>query len=110
MIGALMPHTVEVVEYTDAARDELGRRGRVEVARRTYRALLEQRGTVEDEAFVADAYRLALPPGAVITAGSEVIEGGRRFTVEGSPNRMALPGFPALDRIEVALKLVGSSS
>ena len=107
MIQALMDTPVEIVHYGPTGEDDLGRTVRGEVARFDTIARLEQRGTVEGEAFVANQWRASLPLGTDIDADDILLEGGREFKVDGTPNIMSIPGFPALDRVEVALTYVG---
>lgn len=107
MIQALMDTEVEIVRYGPTGEDDLGRPVRGEVSRTESIARIEQRGSIEGEAFVADRWRASLPWGIDIDADDELHEGGRTFRVDGTPNIMSIPGFPALDRVEVELLYVG---
>jgi hypothetical protein len=103
-----MDTAVAIVEYSSPEDDEYGRPVRVELSRTISMARLEQRGSTEGEAFVADRWRIALPAGTKISADAEVWEGNRKFRVDGTPNHLSIPGFSALDRTEAELIYVGA--
>jgi hypothetical protein len=109
MMGLLMNTRGTVVNYSNAGEDELGRPARTETGRTEDVPLrLDQIGSVEGEAFTTDRWRAEAPIDLVIDAGDEILEGGRRFIVEGSPNRMIHPFVPSLARVEVLLTYVGT--
>jgi len=108
MLAHLMNARVEIVRYGDGAEDDLGRPARAVLSRQAdVPARLDQLSSVEGESFTADRWRVELPLDTVIDAGDEVIESGRRFTVDGTPNRLTHPFLPALSRIEAHLNYVG---
>jgi hypothetical protein len=108
MITALMNDTVTIVRLSDGAIDEYGRPSRDEAARVESSARIEQRASRENEAFVIDTWRIALPAQTEIDAGDEVEYQGKRFSVINAPDNLSIPGFSALDRVEVDLKFVGT--
>jgi hypothetical protein len=107
MITALMNDTVAIVRLSDGAADEYGNPSRDEAERIESRGRIEQRASREDEAYVVDVWRIALPAGTRIDAGDEVEYQGKRFSVINAPDNLSIPGFSALDRVEVDLKFVG---
>jgi hypothetical protein len=107
LITAFMNDDVVIVRLSDGATDEYGRPSRDESERLNTRARIEQRSSVEGEAFTTDVWRIALPAGTQIDAGDEVEYSGKRFSVINAPDNLSIPGFPFLDRAEVDLRYVG---
>lgn len=106
MITSMMNDRVTIVRLSDGPTNEYGRPSRV-AQRFDSRARIEQRASREGEAYTIDIWRLALPPRTPIDAGDEVEYQGRRFSVVNAPDNLSIPGFSALDRVEVDLKFVG---
>lgn len=98
-------HTVDVVHYSAGGTSTRGNPTLTETGRDTWPALLQQRRSAEDESLVVDLWDLHLPGAAVISAGDEVIEGSRRFTVEGTPDFVRVRG--GIHHVEVLLRYVG---
>ena len=87
--------------------DRLGKPVLGEVARGDVLGRLEQSGSVEGSEYAVGRFIAYLPADAVITSADRVIEGGRTFAVEGSPERRSLPGFLFLDHIQATLNHIG---
>jgi len=107
LITALMNDSVIIVRLSDGATDEYGRPSRDEAERLNSRARIEQRASREGEAFTVDTWRIALPAGTLIDAGDEIEYQAKRFSVINAPDNLSIPGFSALDRVEVDLRYVG---
>lgn len=108
MILALMGQVAERVRSGEVGRDALNSPIVGELSRESYPCRLEQGTTDEpNEAFVVDAWRGMFPIDADIGPDDTVEESRRLFTVEGSPERRSIPGFPATDHLAVPLKYVG---
>jgi len=103
-----MNDEVVIVRLSDGATDEYGRPSRDEAERLNSRARIEQRASREGEAFTVDTWRIALPPNTAIDAGDEVEYQGKRYSVLQAPDNLSIPGFSALDRVEVDLRYVGT--
>jgi len=107
MINALMNDTVVIVRMGDSTDSEYGRPSRAELSRALTRGRIEQRGSREEESFTVDTWRVALPIDSVIDAGDVIEYEGKRFDVISAPDRLTIPGFSGLDRVEVDLRYVG---
>ncbi len=69
---------------------------------------LEAAGSQEGTEYVAGRWLAYLPEGTVVTSSDIVVDsGGRRFAVEGEPEKHSLPGFPALNHVRAILTSVG---
>lgn len=108
MISAMMNDSVIIVRLSDGAVDEYGKPSRDTASRISSKARIEQRASREGEAYVIDIWRIALPAGTTIDAGDEVEYQAKRYTVSNAPDHLSIPGFSALDRVEVDLKYVGA--
>lgn len=109
MLGLFFKDRVDLVHNGPTGqKDRLGKDVVGEVSRdRAVRALLQQVGSAEGEEYVKDAWRLYLPARTELRAADAVVEGSRRFTVDGSPESVSLPGFPALRFVVARLNYVG---
>ena len=107
MITALMNDSVVIVRLSSGAENEYGRPSRDVAARVSSRARIEQRSSREGEAFTVNIWRIALPANTQIDAGDEVEYQGKRFEAINAPDNLSIPGFSALDRVEVDLRYVG---
>lgn len=109
MIEMLMDSTATIIHYQPGAEDENGRPLKVESGREDVPARLEQRVSTEGttQAFTTDRWFAAFPEGTRIEAGDEIISGGRRFSVDGAPNELSIPGFPVLNRTQAELVYTG---
>lgn len=107
MIAALMGSTVTVVRQGVTGKDPLGKAIVGEISRVTVPARLEQRGSEEGDAYVVNSWAAYLPASTEVKERDVLIEGDRRFQVEGTPALNRIPGFPAADHLAVNLKYVG---
>lgn len=100
----LLPQTVTVVRYVEAAENEYGNPDFVEEAATEVKARLEQiatRETTLDRDTVLDRWRAILPAGTDIGPGDDIVEGDRLFKVEGTPE--IVYGASAAHHVEVLL-------
>ena len=98
---------VATVHHFASVRGPKGFPQRTETGTDTYRCRLDQRSTVEDgirRDTVTTLKLLILPAGAVVELGDEVTVDGRRYEVEGDPNR--LRAFGREHHVEASLRSV----
>lgn len=101
---SLLPQTVTVVRYAEASENEYGNPDLVAEAEVEVRARLEQIASNENDLerrTAVDRWRAFLPVGTDVTAGDELVESGRTFRVEGTPE--VVYGASAPHHIEVVL-------
>lgn len=111
MIGNLLGQRVTLVQIGVTGRDPLGKPKTGETSRTSdIPARLEQRGSQEGDAYVVNSWVAYLPAGTEVSERDVLIEGSRRFEVEGTPALNSVPGFPAADHLAVSLKYVGEVS
>ena len=96
-----------VVTVGQTGLDRLGKPVLGEVARGDVLGRLEQSGSVEGSEYVVGKWTAYMPIDTDITSQDRVLEGGRTFAVEGSPQRRTLPGIPFLDHVQVNLNHIG---
>jgi hypothetical protein len=95
------------VHHFDSVRGPKGFPTRTEVGTDNYPCRLDHRSTVEDQIrqdIVTSLKLLILPSGALIEADDEVTVDGRRYHVEGHPDRMR--AFGTEHHVEVTLRSV----
>lgn len=107
--SSLLPQTVTInTRALAGARDAYGNRTRTTSEAAEVRARLHPLTTtelVDGRDVVTDLWRLYLPADVVIGAGDEVIQGTRRFLVEGTPAVRWGRGSP--HHVEVSLRYIG---
>lgn len=109
IFGFLLDKRVTLVRFGETGRDRLDRPVLGEVSRTEgVPARLEQQGSVEGEEYVADKWRAFLPADVVLGSGDRLIEGGRTYAVDGSPELVGIPGFPYMSHVVAHLVIVGS--
>lgn len=106
---ALLPHSVTIVRYDDSTEDAYGNPVRAETGRSTSPGRLWQVATEEredGENTVVDRWKVFLPAGTALDAGDELLEGGRRFEVLGTPEQVY--AARTVHHIEAQLRYVGA--
>lgn len=107
-LSQLLPQTVSLVRYTASGEDLYGNPDVTGTTVATSRARLEQLGSREndtDRMTVTDQWRVFLPAGTQLRAGDELLEGGRRFRVEGTPE--VVYGASSAHHVEARLTYAG---
>lgn len=107
MIGALFSQTATIVRASVSSRDALNQPIYGLPTRTAAPCRIEQIGTAEGDSYVVDTLRGFFPIDTVIMADDGVEEGGRRFTVEGTPTKERVPGFTQLSHTFALLRFVG---
>lgn len=89
ILNRFLRDEVTVVRYDYGPKNRQGNATRVKTGQGNYPALLEQESTRElsaDRSTLIDFWQVFLPPDADIDAGDQVLNAGRVFEVEGTPN------------------------
>lgn len=105
MIPLSLLDQTATVHHFDSVRGPKGFPTRTEVGTDSYPCRLDQRSSVEDQIrqdVVVTLKLLILPPTAVIEADDEVTVDGRRYRVEGHPDR--LRAFGRVHHVEATVR------
>lgn len=108
-LSSLLPQTVTITTRALAgARNAYGNQTPTTSASTTVQGRLQQMTTtefVDGRDVVTDVWRLYLPADTALTAADEVVEGTRRFVVDGTPD--IVWGRTAPHHLEATLRYVG---
>lgn len=98
-----MDSDATVVRRGPGPKDKFGKATTVEISRTTYRARVEQVGSIEGEEFVVNRWRAYFTADADIHSGDVVECRGLTLEVDGAAALRQIPGYPILTHVVAQL-------